>query len=546
MNHQDEFESLIKNFQLDDSQGRASRGQAPQPQRRPPAASASGGQRQQTARPEGSRAAVPQRPMASQQARRPSGVPQARQMAQPQAGQRPPVQSGAVGRSAAMVPQRTPAASQPARVPVPTAQQTGRRPPERRSFQVRIDEQEYYKPAGPIKSAGGGNGGDDPPDDEDWEEDEPSGFSRWAKALIALAVVLASSIFLSIFAIESAGDLFGLNQEDNEVEFTLTEGLSMGQIADQLKKAGVVSQPLTFQLYASLKNDTEDFVPGNYALNSNLSYDQILTKFRTGSYIQIETKVTFYEGMTLSEIANLLEEKNVCSAQDLYDYLEGDDLPDYDFIQEIPDDANRFRKFEGYFFPDTYIFYENMSPKGVAKKFLDNFAIKMSDEIVAEAQAQGMTIDQLITLASIIQKEAGDPEEMTKVSSVFHNRLNNPQMPRLQSDVTRDYVNNYIKPFLPDAVDKERNPDLQDPNQEMYDAYNTYVCTGLPVGPVCNPGMDAIEAALHPDQTNYYYFVTDEAGQYYYATSQAEHDQNVLVASGKGKVHGTDATDGEA
>lgn len=139
-----------------------------------------------------------------------------------------------------------------------------------------------------------------------------------------------------------------------------------------------------------------------------------------------------------------------------------------------------------------------------------------------------MTLDEAVTLASIVQKEAGDPEDMRNVSGVFHKRLANPTIqPTLGSDVTILYVENDIKPYL--------NVE----NQAMYDAYNTYVCTGLPVGPICNPGMDAIQAALDYTPTDYYYFIADRDGNFYYARTLEEHEANIRAAGISG-VHGLD------
>ena len=127
----------------------------------------------------------------------------------------------------------------------------------------------------------------------------------------------------------------------------------------------------------------------------------------------------------------------------------------------------------------------------------------------------GLTLEETVTLASIVQAESGHEDQMRKVSSVFWNRLEHPDdYPKLQSDVTREYVNNFIKPYI------------EAPNQAIYDAYNTYACEGLPVAPICNPGMDAIRAALYPEDTKYYYFLTDKEGNYYYARTLSEHNRN--------------------
>ena len=142
-----------------------------------------------------------------------------------------------------------------------------------------------------------------------------------------------------------------------------------------------------------------------------------------------------------------------------------------------------------------------------------------------------MTLDETIILASIIQKEAGNPDEMGLVSSVFHNRINDlaAGLPMLQSDVTIHYIEEDIKPYQTMGT------------QEIYDAYNTYVCRGLPAGPICCPGLDAIRAAISPEESSYYFFVTDSNGKYYYSSTLNEHYANVRLAAAAGGVtHGTD------
>ena len=132
----------------------------------------------------------------------------------------------------------------------------------------------------------------------------------------------------------------------------------------------------------------------------------------------------------------------------------------------------------------------------------------------ARAKEFDMTMDEVLTLASIIQAEAGDPAQMKTVSSVLHNRLNSKSHPKLECDVTIFYLEQEVQPYL--TEDKDR----------LNSFYNTYKCTGLPEGPICNPGMDAINAALNPEQTDYFYFATDKAGKYYYAKTLAEHQKN--------------------
>lgn len=232
----------------------------------------------------------------------------------------------------------------------------------------------------------------------------------------------------------------------------------------------------------------------------------------------ITVRVTFPEGYTLIQIAQRLEENGVCSADDFmalatdYDYLCS---LEYRVLEGVKSAENVAYYLEGYIFPDTYDFYKGESAEKALSRFLRNAESKITDEYIARAYELGYSIHEIIALASIIQEEAGDPAEMYKVSSVFHNRLDNPSGPTvgmLQSDVTIFYVNDNITD----------SPYLEGDTSAFAPVYNTYKCKGLPAGPICNPGIEAIRAALYPAETDYFFFFTDKEGQYYY-----NHDFNV-------------------
>ncbi len=192
-------------------------------------------------------------------------------------------------------------------------------------------------------------------------------------------------------------------------------------------------------------------------------------------------------------------------------------LESFSFALANPDERSFL--LEGYLFPDTYEFYRNESAASAIKRFLKNTKAKLTDEIAARCNELGYTVDEILTLASIIQEEAGDPAEMGKVSSVLHNRLNSSRFPRLQCDVATFYLRDYVKPY----VDEIRY-------EELVELYNTYNCDGLPAGPITNSGIDAINAALYPEDTDYYFFVTDSEGAYLYAETWNEHQENCDVA----------------
>ncbi len=224
-------------------------------------------------------------------------------------------------------------------------------------------------------------------------------------------------------------------------------------------------------------------------------------------------RITIPEGASAADIGGLMEQNGLFTRLEFLSEVNrgtaGSPL-----VQEIGDWENRAFLLEGYLFPDTYEFYRDDPPERVIQKLLDNLEKKITDTHKARAKELGMSMDEVLTLASVIQAEAGNPAQMKTVSSVLHNRLNSKSHPKLECDVTIFYLEQDVQPYL--TEDKDR----------FNSYYNTYKCTGLPEGPICNPGRDAIEAALYPEQTEYFYFATDKAGKYYYAKTLAEHNQN--------------------
>ena len=369
-------------------------------------------------------------------------------------------------------------------------------------------------------------------EDDDFLKEPPrkkkhrqSKLSRFAESFLLICIFVGVAVFLAYFALVSASDLLGLGQQDKQIEVTLTpeEAASLDKTAEVLKENGVISQKVVFKLYAKLKNKEGSFLAKTFVLNNKWGYDQIMDHLAYDKAESDIVTITFREGMTERQIGELLEENKVCTAEKFYAALENGDYSSYDFAGLVPDDDLRFRRYEGYIFPDTYEFYTSMKPEEVVKKFFHNFDQKVDADVMKQIRnlSNGLgELDNLITLASIIQKEATDMENMKMVSSVFHNRLkNSAEYPYLQSDATSNYIRDDIRKFMTED------------NQEMYDAYDTTKVVGLPIAPICNPGMDAIQAAIHPADTNYYYFVSDDAGNYYFASTLSEHEANIRKAS---------------
>lgn len=227
-------------------------------------------------------------------------------------------------------------------------------------------------------------------------------------------------------------------------------------------------------------------------------------------------RITIPEGYTVAQIFNKLEEKGVCSAKSLFEVCNSFDYSYYSLVAEIPENEHRCFRLEGYLFPDTYDFYRDSKPEDAIGVFLRNAEKKISDEIRSAAADKGLSVYELLTVASMIEKEGANPDEMPNISSIIYNRLDAGM--KLELDATITYVEKHIKPYI-------------DGDQDRYSAYyNTYRCDALPSGPISNPGMKAIQAALNPADTDYYYFVNDDSANYYYAETYEEHLKNVEKA----------------
>jgi len=228
-------------------------------------------------------------------------------------------------------------------------------------------------------------------------------------------------------------------------------------------------------------------------------------------------RVTFPEGYTVLRIAERLEENGVCTAEEFLQAVQQADLSDYPFAAEIPlldgdgEPNGRVWRLEGYLFPDTYEFYRHCSGGAALAKFLQNFSRKY-EQIREDLTACGLTLDQAVTLASILQWEGSNGTDMARMSRVLWNRLESPSYPKLQCDTTTRYLRQLKEAEIP-------------VREEVYD---TYTCRGLPVGPIDNPGLAALKAAVAPSDEEicagcYFFFTDADSGAVYYSRTYAQH-----------------------
>ncbi len=366
--------------------------------------------------------------------------------------------------------------------------------------------------------------------------------------MVWFVMVVLMGILLGQFFMVGVNDMLAINRTDDAtVNVLIPKTASLDDIADILVEKGVISSKGFFKLYASVTNNAKYFLQGEYEMRKNMDYQAIASYLQTKINRKDTVTVQFAEGMNVLEIANKLEKNEVCSAEEFLAMAGSDAFDeDYPFIKAIKNKKKRYYKLEGYLFPDTYEFYKGEDPETAIRRFLANYRNKIYEtksrvdgfekkvNVEKQAQKQKISMEDLITLASIIQAEAATEEDMYYISSIFHNRLDTLDndgvsiygeggLNLLQSDAT------YFYPY------RNRNDVPKSIRKTYVSKYDTYTLKGLPPGPVCNPGMKAIDAALHPYDTNYYYFCHkaasgDSAAEPFYAKTNDEHINNLYAA----------------
>ena len=333
--------------------------------------------------------------------------------------------------------------------------------------------------------------------------------------IILATLVICVSVVLSLFIIVIGRDVLGIESQSSSFTIKIPEGSTSSDIADQLYNEGVIYYKNVLLAIARFKGAEGNTYPGDLDVADNMSYADIIDSLMVMRDAKETVTVTFPEGITLLDAAQILEQSGVCDADDFI-YTFNSSVFGFEFEKYVSSSSLKLYKNEGYLFPDTYEFYVGDSAYNVVKKIKTRTDEILNSEAIDRAAEIGMNIDEVVVLASIVQREASNVDDMRNIASVFLNRLADPEgFPNLQSDTTYSYIENVIKNVL--SVEY----------QEMYDAYDSYTCVGLPVGAICNPGLDAINAVLYPNDTDYYYFCSDlSTGETYYAMTYDEHLDN--------------------
>ncbi|WP_283246430.1 endolytic transglycosylase MltG [Paenibacillus sp. Marseille-Q4541] len=331
--------------------------------------------------------------------------------------------------------------------------------------------------------------------------------------LIVIMVVLAGSalyVWQSMRPVASASE---------PVIFTIDKGTGTAQIADKLEENGLIRNSFFFKVYLKLNNEGSNFKAGTYAFVPGQSYKEIITSLNNGDVQKEETlKFTIPEGYTLKQIAEKLDTDGVTVNKLFMDMINQPELfQDIPLVAEIPDNPDYLFKLEGYLFPETYELKKGSTAEDIIIRMLTEMQAKLDaiPDFEAKLKARGLTVHELLTVASLIEREVVVPEERPLVAGVIYNRLEKNM--RLEMDATVQYL-----------LDKQKERLLYK-DLEVKSPYNTYRNAGLPPGPIASPSLSAIEAALSPEASDYLFYVTkkDGSSEHLFAKTYEEHLENI-------------------
>lgn len=340
--------------------------------------------------------------------------------------------------------------------------------------------------------------------------------NRHVFTLMWLLMVVLMSLTISKYLINGANDFFAVGRVDSLVTVEIPENVTLDELTDILAEKSAINEPEFFKLYCMLTAEMDYFREGTFELPTDMDYEGIINYLQTEAD-RAEVEIMFYEGSNILDVAALLEENGVCDSEEFLAAANEMDFSQYWAISNVDTFDGVFYKLEGYLFPNTYKFYLNEDVDTVIGKMIYSLQTSMKSEDLLEAiNASGYTYREIMTLASIIQAEAANTKDMYVISAILHNRLRDGEYREiyvLGCDSTTYY------PY-------KRPEDLPVGMEDYISPYDTYTISGLPAGPVCSPGLEAIKAALNPDPDyyNYYYFGHHDDGTPYYSQTLYEHE----------------------
>ncbi len=359
---------------------------------------------------------------------------------------------------------------------------------------------------------------------------------------IWIGMILSVCLMLGQFVIFGTLDMLAITREDVILKVEIPKGARKSEIVDILHEKGVINQPTFFKLYLFLTKGAQKFIPGTFEVKTNMDYEAIVNYLQSNAN-RLDSDiidVTIPEGKNVMEIAGILENNEICSADEFMNACKSGDFDkQYDFLKDRKSSDVEF-KLEGYLYPDTYSFYKNVEPKTVIKKFLNNFNNKTSKKLLTDeanekvsvktlAERKSMSLEDVMIFASLIQSEASNEADMLGIASVIENRLSTLKNGGLSP--FGDAINGCLA--LDSTIwypyrSKDKVP--QSIREDYQSSYDTYKFKGLPKGAICNPGMTSIEAVLNHKPTQYYFYCHSKDGKTFYAKTFSEHNVNLKKA----------------
>ena len=344
----------------------------------------------------------------------------------------------------------------------------------------------------------------------DVPDSKPLRFRREKRTGLVGGLLLATFVICVSLALASAAwiftmDVLGFGSVDEVVNVTIPNDFSIESVAEILYEAGVIRHRAVFLMYAEFSEAEGRIVPGSFVLNRNFDYRAIVQGMGPRSGVRVETTVTIPEGLSLAQIFELLDRAEVTPATELW---EAATYHDFDFHFLDSSTLGNKTRLEGFLFPETYNFFKNSSATSTIYRMHREFNRRFTEEYVARAYDMGYTVHEIITIASMIEREAGNDAERPRIAAVIFNRLYSPQFPFLQIDATIVYaIQGTAIPF----------------STRVDSPFNTYTHEGLPPGPIANPGIASIRAALFPASTNEFFYALNNYGTHNFFTNYTDH-----------------------
>ena len=349
--------------------------------------------------------------------------------------------------------------------------------------------------------------------------------------LMYFIFVVSLSVILACLAWSAATDVLALKSDNVEATVTLAKDsfsyseyevktedgqtltkkshtADIDYVAGKLKEAGIIRYEWLFKLYCSFSHAEEKIDPGTYELKSAYDYRALVIKMQSGSGAMVTIKITFPEGYTMRNIFKKLDSMGVCEYDELMDAAANATF-NYSFLEGA--EKGDAKRLEGFLFPDTYEFYEGMPASSAINKLLEGFHYKLTAEMLEWQEKSGYSMKEIVTIASMIEKEAANDDERSKIASVIYNRLRRDWQLQIDSTTLYEYPDHEGAPTA-EMLEKDS-------------PYNTRLNTGLPPTPICSPGLASLRAALKPAETDYmFYALNAETGTHEFFTNASAFD----------------------